>query len=88
MGGGTYLGWGVPTFDRGYLSEMGGTYLGWGVATLDRGYLPWMGDTYLGWGGSYPGWEVSIMDTGSDTLGYPTPLSGWMGVPPSWETER
>ena len=36
LGGGTYLGWGVPTLARGYLP--------WpGVPTLGGGYLPWPG---------------------------------------------
>ena len=77
--GGTYLGWGVPPLDGGYLPWPGeylpwpveGTYLGWGYLPLPRvpplagGYLPWMGVPTLA-GGTYLGW-----------VEYPP----WMGVP-------
>ena len=64
-GGGTYLGWGVPTLGGGYLpcprgvpTLPGGmgipTLNGGRVPTLDGGYLPWTeGVPTLDWGGNF-----------------------------------
>ena len=84
LGGGNYLGQGVPTLARGYLSWPGGYLpLRGGYPTLARrgtylggGYLPWWG--YLPWPGGYP-----ILAGGLPTLarGYP-PWLGWHTLPP------
>ena len=52
--GGSYLGQGVPTTDRGIPILAGVTYLGWGYLLWPRGYLPWPRG-YPPWPGYTPG---------------------------------